>query len=68
MQQIVQALFGFEDQELKDRKFIIKSHNIEIDLTMSSKKFLDEWSYNDGYCYLKVTKAKEEDGNREKVD
>lgn len=32
----------------------ITSHNVDVDLTMSSKVFLDEWSYNDGYCYLRL--------------
>jgi hypothetical protein len=39
---------------LKSKNYKVKSHGVDIDLGMNIKQFLDEWSYNDGYCYLKI--------------
>ena len=30
------------------------THGIAIDLGMTLKELLEEWNYNDGWCYLKV--------------
>lgn len=39
---------------LVGRKYTVKSHGIEFDLGMGLRQFLDEWTYNDGFCYLKI--------------
>jgi hypothetical protein len=35
-------------------KFEILCHSISIDTKLSLKDLLEEWNYNDGFCYLKV--------------
>jgi hypothetical protein len=39
---------------IEGKKYLVKSHGIEFNLQMNLKQFLDEWSYNDGFCYLKI--------------
>ena len=35
-------------------KYEVRTHNILIDLKLTLKELLEEWNYNDGYCYLKI--------------
>ncbi len=39
---------------LDGRRISVKSHGVEFDLGMGLRQFLDEWTYNDGFCYLKI--------------
>ncbi len=39
---------------LDGRKISVKSHGVDFDLGMGLRQFLDEWTYNDGFCYLKI--------------
>lgn len=56
---IAKELFCLSDEEIERGSISIQSHWLLVDLKMSSKLFLDEWSYNDGYCYLQIeTKPK----------
>lgn len=37
-----------------NKKFGIYTHNIKISLETNLKELLEEWNYNDGFCYLKI--------------
>jgi hypothetical protein len=32
----------------------VETHGVEVDLEMNLKHLLEEWNYNDGFCYLKL--------------
>lgn len=52
VKQYLQNLFGEEFITKKEPSIL--THNIEIDLNLPLKTLLEEWNYNDGYCYLKI--------------
>jgi len=35
-------------------RFEILCHNINIETKITLKDLLEEWNYNDGFCYLKI--------------
>lgn len=35
----------------------VYTHGVTVNLDMSLKELLDYWSYNDGFCYLKIVEG-----------
>ena len=49
---IAKEMFSVGELWEGEKEPTIYSHGEIIPLSMPSKFFLDEWNYNDGYCYL----------------
>jgi hypothetical protein len=51
IEEYLEKEFGLE---LEKGKVQVLTHGIPIDLGLTLKQLLEEWNYNDGYCYLKL--------------